>query len=60
MSTKNELIEALINARSNDVHTVWYGNVENAEPVNINDAILDISTMSDDEIGDGTWDVWPE
>jgi len=57
---KAKMLIGLMGAKERGVKTVWYGNIENAEPIGIDDAIRDISAMSEDVVGAGTWDVWPE
>jgi len=59
-SRKTEMLFELMDAKARGIETVWYGNIENAEPVKIDDAIADITKMDEDAVGAGAWDVWPE
>jgi len=55
---KQEMIVELMEAKERGVSTIWYGNIENAEPVKIDDAIADITKMDEDLVGDGEWGEW--
>jgi len=55
-----ELLIEMMNAAEKGVARVWYGNIENAEPVPIREAVLDILQMDPDAIGEGDWGEWPE
>ena len=57
---KTELIAELMDAKERGVERVWYGHVEQAEPIRIDEAIRDIQAMDPDVMGDGTWGEWPE
>jgi hypothetical protein len=57
---KQEMLVELMFAKENGIKTVWYGNIENAEPVAIDDAIADITKMDEDAVGDGEWGEWDE
>jgi len=52
---KSEMLIELQEAKEQGVCEVWYGQVENAEPIDIDDAIRDIEQMDPDAIGEGTW-----
>jgi len=54
-SRKEEMLMELWEAREQGVCYVWYGHVEQAEWVDIDDAIRDIEQMDPDVIGEGTW-----
>jgi hypothetical protein len=54
-SRKTEMLFELMDAKERGIETVWYGNIENAEPIGIDDAIRDITKMDDEIIGEGTW-----
>lgn len=55
---KQEMLVELMEAREYGATRVWYGNVENAEPVDIADAIVDIMQMED--VGAGSWGEWDD
>jgi len=57
---KASMLAELEIAEKRGVKRVWYGHIENAEPVKIHDAIADIERMDPDVIGEGTWGEWPE
>jgi len=57
---KQEMIVELMEAKERGITSVWYGNIENAEPVKIDDAIADITKMDEDSVGDGEWGEWME
>ena len=52
---KDAMIIDLMEAKERGVERVWYGNVENAEPIGIDEAILDIRKMDADAIIEWTW-----
>ena len=52
---KDEMLIELMEAKEQGVCEVWYGQVEQAEPVDIDEAIKDIEQMDPDVMGDGTW-----
>ena len=58
---KRQLLSELIASRDfGGVTKVWYGHIEQAEPVDIDDAIRDIAKMDPDAVGEGSWGEWPE
>jgi hypothetical protein len=57
---KQEMLVELMFAKENGIETIWYGNIENASPVKIDDAIADITRMDEDAVGEGTWGEWAE
>jgi len=57
---KTKLMIDLMRAQWHGVETVWYGHVEQAEPVEIYKAIRDIAQMDDELFRDGSsWGEWP-
>jgi len=59
-SAKEILIAQLEYVKRQGETTVWYGHIEQAKPIDIDEAIKDIKQMDPDAIGDGTWGLWPE
>jgi len=59
MTRKNEMIDEIKAAKATGTTHIWYGNVENAEPIPIDDAIADIDQMDEAVIGDGSWGNYP-
>ncbi|NTU67981.1 MAG: hypothetical protein HGB02_03770 [Chlorobiaceae bacterium] len=57
---KDSMLIELMEAKERGVDSVWYGNVENAEPIGIDEAILDIRKIDNDAIGEGDWGEWEE
>ena len=57
---KHELLVELMEARECGTEQVWYGNVENASPFAIDEAITDIMRMDENAIGDGSWGEWDD
>jgi len=57
---KGEVLRGMRRAKAGGMKRVWYGPVEHAEPIDIEDAIEDIEQMDPDVIGEGTWGEWPE
>ena len=53
MKTKKDMIEEIEASRS---HYVTYGAGDLGIPIRREDAIRDIATMDDDQIGDGDWE----
>ena len=60
ITRQREMLKGLLVAQESGITTVWYGNIENAEPVDIEEAINDIAKMDDDAIGDAIWGEWPD
>lgn len=55
MKTANDMVKELIEAKNSGVLYVTYGESDIGIPVEIDDAIADISAMDDEIIGEGTW-----
>jgi hypothetical protein len=55
VKTSVEMTEELKSAKSGGAAYVGYGESELNIPIEIDDAILDISSMDDEMIGVGTW-----
>jgi len=55
LTVKGEVLRAMRKAKAEGTKRVWYGHVEHAEPVDIDEAITDIEQMDPDVMGDGTW-----
>jgi len=55
---RQEMILELMEARERGVNRVWYGHIENAEPVAIEDAIRDLRRMDDFDTGDWGEYLW--
>jgi len=60
LTKKTKMMIELMRASGQGVETVWYGHVEQAEPVEIYKAIRDIARMDDAMFQDGSsWGEWP-
>lgn len=57
---KAKMLIGLMGAKERGVKTVWYGHIENAEPVAIDEAIFDVIAMDEGAFGDSSWGEWPE
>ena len=55
MKTVNQMVQELQDAINEGVLFVTYGDSDLGIPVEINEAIKDISSMEDEIIGEGTW-----
>lgn len=55
MKTVKDMVEELISAKESGVYYVTYGESDIGMPIQIDDAIADISSMDDEIIGEGTW-----
>ena len=60
LTVKGGVLRAMRRAKAEGTKRVWYGHVEHAEPVDIDEAITDIEQMDPDVMGEGTWGEWPE
>jgi len=60
LTTKGDVLWGMRRAKAEGTRRVWYGNIENAEPIDIDEAIEDIEQMDPDAMGDGSsWGEWP-
>lgn len=57
MTRKTEMLIEIKSSANQGTEFIWYGNVENAEPVPICDAVADIEVMDEGVIGEGTWGI---
>lgn len=57
MTRKETMLAEIRQAKASGVKEIWYGNIENAEPIDIDDALTDIAQMDEDSIGEGNWGV---
>jgi len=56
---KAKMLIGLMGAKERGVKMVWYGHVENAEPIGIDEAIFDVLAMDEDMFSGGSsWGEW--
>jgi hypothetical protein len=56
---KAKMLIGLMGAKERGVKTVWYGHIENAEPIGIDEAIFDVLAMDEDMFSGGSsWGEW--
>jgi len=60
MTRKTEMLAEIKAAKAAGTTHIWYGHVEQAEPIQIDEAIRDIQAMDPDVMGEGAWGEWPE